>query len=124
MPLCSNSLDSFDFVMCHQARPTMSYILLLQYVVSYMQQTEFYFCLLHPPLSPSPQAKKLSKDLEDQEEDDGGDVSDEDEAAEIDPEVTSCTSHTHTSANVLLMCVHVGNQAGEEIISQRWRRRE
>ena len=29
MPPRSNSLDSFDFAMCHQACPTMSYILLV-----------------------------------------------------------------------------------------------
>ena len=28
-PPCSNSLDSFNFAMSHQAHPTMSYILLV-----------------------------------------------------------------------------------------------
>ena len=32
MALRSNSLDSFDFAMHHQARPTMSYILLVIHV--------------------------------------------------------------------------------------------
>ena len=37
MPPCSNSLDSFDFVIHHQARLTMSYILLVYWclIVSY-----------------------------------------------------------------------------------------